>query len=114
MVQPKRHWFLALYRDRRRRTYYVYDRLVFAEVAGGLTTLEQGRKELSRLKHLPQYREVAAQYYPPVPWNRTKPEFGRELAARPEPASPLEVALRASIEMVRRRKVEVRNSSVPF
>jgi hypothetical protein len=96
MVQPKRHWFLALYRDRRRSTYYVYDRLVFAEIAGGLTTLEQGRKELARLKHLPQYREVAAQYYPPVPWKQAKPQ--------PDPPSALEVALLRSIEMVRSRK----------
>jgi hypothetical protein len=102
MVQPKRHWFLALYRDRRRSTYYVYDRLVFAEVAGGLTTLEQGRKELARLKHLPQYREVAAQYYPPAPWKQAQPQPSRN----PEPPSPLEVALLRSIEMVRRRRGE--------
>jgi hypothetical protein len=68
-LTPKRHWFLTLRKDRGRPTFHVFDQLTNSILTRNLPSLQAGKAELKRLKHLPMYREVATDCRPSIPWS---------------------------------------------
>ena len=75
-LTPHRHWFLRLYKERKRAGYYIWVAFARVRVGAPFQTLESAREELARLKHLDYYRQPCTDLRPAIPWSGKLPQLG--------------------------------------